>query len=291
MVRALWTTSTCLDRCLGHNGAVGSTFTKNYAKGQPGSPKLEAAGLAWLAQAEQQGGVQVARVVKVTNTSLTLERLVNTQPALGAAEAFGRALAHTHAAGAPHFGAPPPTWSTTGAIGLAPLSYLVQPPSDPSWGSFYFQQRLWPYVSWAEQAGALPVGAAKLFDRLGERLVEGLFDAPGPALAPGVARLHGDLWAGNLLFSPPKQNGRWTGATVIDPAAQGGHGESDLAMLALFGAPGLETILAAYHEASALADGWRERVGLHQLHPLLVHACLFGGSYGRQALAITQGYL
>jgi fructosamine-3-kinase len=32
-----------------------------------------------------------------------------------------------------------------------------------------------------------------------------------------------------------------------------------------------------------LADGHRERVALWQLFPLLVHAALFGGSYGASA--------
>jgi fructosamine-3-kinase len=66
---------------------------------------------------------------------------------------------------------------------------------------------------------------------------------------------------------------------LIDPAAHGGHRETDLAMLALFGAPYLERIVAAYDEASPLAEGWQSRVSLHQLHPLLVHVCLFGAGY------------
>ena len=36
---------------------------------------------------------------------------------------------------------------------------------------------------------------------------------------------------------------------------------------------------AAYQEAWPLADGWRERVPLHQLHLLLVHTALFGAAY------------
>jgi fructosamine-3-kinase len=59
-------------------------------------------------------------------------------------------------------------------------------------------------------------------------------------------------------------------------------------MLALFGAPHLDRIVAAYDEVAPLADGWRARVGLHQLHPLLVHAALFGASYRDQALAAAR---
>jgi fructosamine-3-kinase len=62
-------------------------------------------------------------------------------------------------------------------------------------------------------------------------------------------------------------------------------------MLALFGLPHLDRVLAAYDEAFPLADGWRERVGLHQLHPLLVHAELFGGEYGRRAVEVASRYL
>ena len=96
------------------------------------------------------------------------------------------------------------------------------------------------------------------------------------------ARLHGDLWSGNLVWGTDGQ------VWVIDPAAHGGHRETDLAMLALFGAPHLQRIVDAYDEAAPLADGWRERVALHQLHPLLVHAVLFGGSYGARAAAAAR---
>ncbi len=55
-------------------------------------------------------------------------------------------------------------------------------------------------------------------------------------------------------------------------------------MLALFGAPHLDSVLASYAEASDhLPDDWRELIPLHQVHPLLVHAVLFGGGYGAQA--------
>ena len=80
----------------------------------------------------------------------------------------------------------------------------------------------------------------------------------------------------------------WSGAptgngVLVDPAAHGGHRETDLAMLTLFGAPHLSRLVDAYDEAYPLSDGWRDRVPLHQLHPLLVHAAVFGGSYGARA--------
>ncbi|HHW82563.1 MAG TPA: fructosamine kinase, partial [Actinomycetales bacterium] len=78
--------------------------------------------------------------------------------------------------------------------------------------------------------------------------------------------------------------------TLIDPAAHGGHAETDLAELALFGSPMLERTLAGYNEISPLADGWRDRVGVHQLHMLAVHAALFGGGYGAQLASVAARY-
>jgi fructosamine-3-kinase len=110
--------------------------------------------------------------------------------------------------------------------------------------------------------------------QVASRLTDGDESLTGPAEPP--ARLHGDLWSGNVL---------WTarGAVRIDPAAHGGPRETDLAMLALFGLPGLDDVLRAYDQAFPLAPGWRGRVAVHQLHPLLVHAALFGGGYGAEA--------
>ena len=85
----------------------------------------------------------------------------------------------------------------------------------------------------------------------------------------------------------------WSGGRgwLIDPAAHGGHRETDLAMLALFGAPYLDRVIACYQEVRPLAAGWRERVPLHQLHPLLVHACLFGASYREEVRSAARAAL
>jgi fructosamine-3-kinase len=148
----------------------------------------------------------------------------------------------------------------------------------PSWPEWYAADRLLPYLRTARDAGALTGEAAREIEAVADRL-PGL---PGPAEPP--ARLHGDLWSGNVLWSP-------AGAVLIDPAAHGGHRETDLAMLALFGCPHLDTVLAAYDEAAPLAAGWRDRVPLHQLFPLLVHVVLFGGGYAAQALAAARAAL
>ena len=96
--------------------------------------------------------------------------------------------------------------------------------------------------------------------------------------------MHGDLWAGNLIWAADART--W----LIDPAAHGGHRESDLAMLALFGCPQLPRVLDAYAEAAPRSrTAGRTGCRLHQLFPLLVHACLFGGSYGQRAGEAARG--
>ena len=135
-----------------------------------------------------------------------------------------------------------------------------------------------PYLRRAAGTGALTGSDTRLV----EEVISRIDDLAGPPEPP--SRIHGDCWSGNVLWS----GGRgW----LVDPAAQGGHRETDLAMLALFGAPHLDRILAAYQEVAPLAEGWRSRVPLHQLHPLLVHACLYGRSYRESVLAAARAAL
>lgn len=254
-----------------------------FRKASPADPDalaVEAAGLRWLAAATTGGGARVVRVVAEAGGRLDLERIAPARPSAPAARTFGRALAHTHAAGAPWFGCPPPGWSGAGRIGLAPLS-LATAVGHWRWGEFYAAERLAPYLRAAVDAGAVARSHAPVIERVLSRLTDGAYDAAQPALVTGpVARVHGDLWSGNVLWDAAAGGE----AVLIDPAAHGGHAETDLAMLALFGQAHLDAVLAGYEEVSQLADGWRERMPLHQLHPLLVHAVLFGGGYGDQAV-------
>jgi fructosamine-3-kinase len=223
---------------------------------------VEAAGLGWLAAA---GGVRVAGVVAVADDGIALERIAEARPTQDAAVAFGAALAETHAAGAEAFGSPPPGWAGDIFIGRRPQS--ARPTA--TWGAFYAAQRVEPFLPIAVAAGNLPASGADVVRRACAVISDGAFDDGEPP-----ARLHGDLWAGNVLWSAE-------GVVLIDPAAHGGHRETDLAMLSLFGCPFLEHILAAYDRARPLRNGWRQRVPLHQLHPLAVHAAGHGPSYGR----------
>ncbi|WP_133828093.1 fructosamine kinase family protein [Actinomycetospora succinea] len=230
---------------------------------EPSAIAAEAAGLRWLAD---PGTVGVPEVLGETEGRMVSTRVPSGRADRDAAETFGRGLAALHAAGASAFGAPPPGGPVHAWIGEA---RMVNETGE-HWPSWYAEHRVLPHARRALRGDDLA---------LVERACARFDDVAGPSEPP--ARLHGDLWTGNVLWS----GGRgW----VIDPAAHGGHRETDLAMLALFGAPELETILAAYDEAAPLADGWRDRVGLHQLWPLLVHAELFGGGYGDRALTVCS---
>ncbi|GAA1809354.1 fructosamine kinase family protein [Nostocoides veronense] len=238
----------------------------------------EAAGLRWLAQATPAGGVRVVEVLEVGERHLNLERFAPCQPTPAQAEDFGRALAATHGAGAGAYGMSPQGWTGPGFLGPAddPLPLPLDP--TPSWGIFFGEHRIRHTVRLGRTRGLWDGSAGGVFEAVADRLGDGEFDDNQPP-----ARLHGDLWSGNVLWTQ-------AGAVLIDPAAHGGHRETDLAMLALFGAPHLERIIAAYAEASPLADGWRERVALHQLHPVMLHAVLFGGGYVDHAAAIARQY-
>lgn len=233
-------------------GAEASTFT------------VEAQGLRWLAEA---GALRVPEVLAVGEDPplLVLEHIETARPAPDFDHALGRGLAALHRAAPPSFGLPYPNF-------IARLHQDNTPCAR--WPDFYWQRRLEPMLRLAERKGLADAALRRDLERLAARLPERC----GPAEPP--ARLHGDLWAGNVLVDP-------AGAPVlIDPAVYGGHREIDLAMMRLFGGFGAQ-VFDAYAEAWPLAPGWEERVPLYQLYPLLVHVNLFGAGYlgaVRQAL-------
>ncbi|MDQ1530226.1 MAG: hypothetical protein QOE37_331 [Microbacteriaceae bacterium] len=249
-------------------------FTKRRADAPAGFYEAEAAGLAWLAAA---GGARVVEVLGVESGRLDLEVLELARPAEGDARALGAALARTHDSGAAAFGVPPAGWTGPTFIGNQPLS--TRPEGWPSWGTFYAAERVLPYARLAGERQTVDQGVLALVERACDLIAAGTFDDGEPP-----ARIHGDLWNGNV---------QWTagGAVLIDPAASGGHRETDLAMLALFGCPFLAAVYAGYDEAHPLRDGWQDRIPLHQLHPLAVHAASHGASYAAPLAAAAQSVL
>lgn len=230
------------------------TFSKSLR--EPQAARAEAAGLRWLGQASSA----VVKVVDVTDTTITTERIAPARPTPAAARQAGRELARIHAAGADAFGQPPEGWEGLNYIGTQVQD--CTPRND--WADFYVYQRVLPFADAAARRGNLDEY------ELVEQACMAIMDSSWE-ISP--ARIHGDLWAGNLLFGKD-------GPAFIDPAAHGGHPHTDLAMLALFGAPYLEEIYAGYSEVTPLPEGWQETIPVHQLHPLAVHAYTHGPSYG-----------
>ncbi len=293
-----------------------ASFTKRASKR---ATAAEAASLADLARAARAGGAPVVRLLRATATSLDTARLSAATASPAAAEEFGRRLAATHAfcpEGSRGFGQAPAGLvnadgaASDGVMGAAALP-LVGPGLSRRFGEFYAQDRLLPYLADARRNGSIGSEGTAVLERLTERLNDGEFDAPQPvSVQTDAALLHGDLWAGNVMWasresaetaaeglspSEAAANARNRRDDVvgvlIDPACHGGHAESDLAQLTVFGAPFVDRIYSAYNEVSPLADGWRERVGLHRLHILIVHAALFGGGYGRQTVDEARRYI
>ncbi|WP_338892923.1 fructosamine kinase family protein [Rhodococcus sovatensis] len=236
------------------------TFTKTDPSAHPDFFTAEATGLAWL----RDGGGNVVDVRGFGPTHIDLARLVPSSPTQDAALRFGAELAAMHAAGARQFGCPPDGFDGQMFIGSRPMSST----EHASWGSFYAYERVLPYLSVAVANGNISESGAAEVERVCAAIADGVFDDDEPP-----SRIHGDLWTGNLVWTA-------SGAVMIDPAAHGGHRETDLAMLALFGCPLLSDILVGYRDAHELSEDWELRIPLHELHPLAVHAAGHGPSYG-----------
>jgi len=243
-------------------------FAKTHRSPPPGFFTTEASGLSWLGEA---GAVDVPDVLAVSDEvpAFLVLSWIDSGAARPSTDAdLGRNLAGLHQAGAPCFGRE--DRRTTGSRAL---------PNEPAatWSDFYASSRLLPLARLARDAGALGDSTIRRLETLAGRL-----DRFGGADEP-AARLHGDLWAGNRLVGADGRS--W----LIDPAAHGGHREFDLAMMRLFGGFG-PSCFDAYAAAFPLADGWPDRVALHQIAPLVVHAIKFGGGYVGSATAAIERY-
>lgn len=247
-------------------------FAKSNAGADKSMFEAEARGLAWLAEAR---ALRVPEVLGVSSGSQTVSPFLLLELLEPAArkgnfdELLGAGLAALHRFGAPSFGL-----AHDNFIGSLPQSNLPA----PSWVELYRERRLAPQLARARRLGRLD----STLDHAAERLLERLDSLLGPPEPP--ARLHGDLWSGNLHVDAQGQ------PALIDPAVYGGHREMDLAMLRLFGGAS-ERVFDAYEASYPLAPGHRDRVALCQLYPLLVHLNLFGSSYLRQVRSVVERYL
>jgi fructosamine-3-kinase len=245
-------------------------FVKTNDRAPPGMFDAEARGLGFLAEARAIRLPDVLGVGAPDDPPYLALELVRAGPRRpGFDEELGRSLAALHRFGAPHFGLDHDNFIGSLAQSNRPCA---------RWVEFFQSERLEPQLSLAARSGRADAAMRRGFERLFARLSE----LEGPEEPP--ARLHGDLWAGNLHVDE-------SGAPcLIDPAAYAGHREMDLAMMRLFGGYS-ERVFDAYEESYPLAAGAEERVGLHQLYPLMVHVNLFGGGYARSVQAILDRYV
>ncbi|WP_407566198.1 fructosamine kinase family protein [Streptomyces sp. 184] len=260
----------------------------------------EAHGLRLLADT---GAVAVPAVLGEEPGMILLEWIEPASATPAQAERLGRDLAALHDTPADAFGTPWPAYigslplpsptvpDGAGSPGIPgpgpgpdpapepPPEHAAHAPASPDdWPGFYARHRLLPFLRLATDNGALTPADTRAV----ERLCAVIDEVAGPPQPPAV--IHGDLWSGNVQWAAGDR------AYLIDPAAQGGHPEVDLAFLELFGCPHLGRLLGAYEEVRPL-PGRRGRVPLYQLHHLLVHAALFGAGYGAQCGAAARAAL
>jgi len=242
-------------------GDGSQVFVKHHPKAPEGMFAAEAEGLRFLGAAR---ALRVPEVLFVGEDFLVLQAIASSSRRPDYDERLGLGLAALHRASPGSYGA-----DRDNFIGRLPQANG----SLPTWAAFYRERRLRPQYEQARARGYFSTRVDKEMDRLLDRL-GGLV---GPAEPP--ARVHGDLWGGNVLVDGAGE------PCLIDPAAHGGHREVDLAMMRLFGGFS-PRVFAAYAEAYPLAAGSAERVPLYQLYFLLVHVNLFGGSYEHSAAAV-----
>ncbi|HIT74568.1 MAG TPA: fructosamine kinase family protein [Candidatus Avipropionibacterium avicola] len=249
----------------------------DYLKQRDGAPagffEAEAAGLRWLAE---PAVVPVVELLDHDGEHLRLARLVDGRPTAESARAFGAGLARLHDAGAPAFG-----WAPSGTAWFGPLTdpFTVPANSHDDFATYWAEDRLRPLLERA--AGHLGAeGVAEVEAAIGV-IRAGAYSGISGRGTETPSRVHGDLWAGNIMWPD-------TVGTLIDPAAHGGHRLEDLALLSLFGAPHLIEILDGYAEQHPMPADWRDDLPAHLFFALLAHVVLFGGGYVAESIRTAR---
>lgn len=261
-----------------------STYRKSRRWAPEGFFECEGRGLEWLGAAQQQGGPRVVDVIGWGDDHLDIERVQPASPTPQAAFRFGAALARMHDAGAEYFGSAPDGY--TGTCYFGPLQDPV-PMDTGSWtdaATYYAEGRLLPMVRMGIERRQLNRSDMEMT----QEVIAALPELLGRAADDKPARVHGDLWSGNVMWTA--DNGA-TEAVLIDPAAHGGHREEDLAMLHLFGMSYLTEIMDGYQSVHPLKAGYQERYTLWQLYPIAGHCVFFGGGYVSEYRAMCRSLL
>lgn len=221
---------------------------------------LEKKGLEMLASAQS---IQTPKIISIESEYLLMDFIETVSVNTSSWEEAGRAIAELHQISSKSFGL-----DYNNFIGT-----LVQDNKQKDmWVDFYINQRIYPQLL----SGNFPLSTINLFEKFFIN-VENFFPEECPSL------LHGDFWQGNFLMSTD-------GIFLIDPAIYFGFREMDIAMTKLFGGFN-NRFYEAYHEYFPLAEGWKDRVDICNLYPLLLHANLFGGSYHSQLISIVKRFI
>jgi fructosamine-3-kinase len=247
----------------------GNFFMKrNDAQRFPDMFQREAAGLNLLRASSDFKIPEVVLWGEVEEHAFLIIEYIKKEPnTLSFWKTFGRNLAHMHKQTHEFFGL-----NHNNYIGSLPQ----QNTQKTSWADFFVSERLVPMVSRAHENGKLDIDTVKKFEKLCFKMNE-LFPNEAPAL------LHGDLWSGNYVCTLNDTPG------IFDPAVYYGNREMDLAMMHLFGGFHVDTY-KAYQEVYPLEAGWKQRVDLCNLYPLLVHVNLFGGNYVKQVKQVVNQF-
>lgn len=199
-----------------------ATYRKSRAFAPEGFFECEGRGLEWLGAAHAQGGPRVVQVYGWGKDYLDIERVGSASPTPQAARAFGAALARMHDAGAKYFGSAPDGYNGTCYFGPLqdPVKMDTGEWTDPI--SYFADGRLRPMVNLGVKRGELD----KRDVELTERVIEALPDLMGRAAADKPARIHGDLWSGNVMWTADSGQSE---AVLIDPggtwrSSRGGSG-------------------------------------------------------------------
>lgn len=233
------------------------TFVK-YAP-SPMSRGCEAEGLRALQSLIDQLGIDELRTPQIyeeKGNELILERIAVISSQAELMVNLGRGLARLHCFPQEAYG-----WGRDNFIGLNPQKNSWQ----NTWGEFFCEYRLRPQIAMIANE-AVRNEFELILSKCEGQLVLYLNDHCSHA-----SLVHGDLWSGNVMFSPK-------GVYLIDPAIYCGDREVDLAMTEMFGGFGPQFYEAYQQELGTSSEYSRKKV-IYNLYHYLNHYNLFGGGY------------
>ena len=221
---------------------------------------LEKKGLKLLSSCNS---IYVPKVISESSDYLLMEYIESDNYTNKLWEKFGRSIANLHQISNEYFGLEYDNY-------IGPL--VQENKQKDKWIDFFINERIIPQL----KLGNFNTDTLRKFDKLFIN-IETIFHEESPSL------LHGDLWNGNFLFNKEK-------IVLFDPAVYFGNREMDIAMTKLFG--GFDNrFYHSYNEVFPLKKGWKERIDICNLYPLLVHINLFGGSYYSQLMHIVKRFI